>query len=69
MGSELQSRAISTATNDFEGSGSFENISAGKYYLIGVTQTRSGIAIWNLPVNTGDQTILVDQSNAAYVSE
>jgi hypothetical protein len=69
MGSELQSRAISTATTDFEGNGTFENISAGKYYLIGVTQTRGGIAIWNLPVNTGDQTILVDQSNAAYVSE
>jgi hypothetical protein len=61
--------AISTLTTDFDGNGSFENISAGKYSLIGVTQTRGGIAIWNMPVTTSEQTILVDQGNAAYVSQ
>ena len=60
--------AVSTVTTDFEGNGAFENITANKYYLIGATQTRKGVAIWSLPVNTGDETILLDQNNAAYVS-
>jgi hypothetical protein len=60
--------ALSTVTTDFEGNASFKNLAPGTYYLIGVAQTRSGVAIWNTPVAPGDETILIDQHNAAYTS-
>jgi hypothetical protein len=58
--------AITSVTTDFEGNATFKNVADGTYYLIGVTQTRSGVAIWNMPVTPSDETILVDQNNAAY---
>jgi hypothetical protein len=60
--------AVATATTGFEGNASFKDLSPVTYFLIGVTQTRSGVAIWNTPVTPGDETVLVDQSNAAYTS-
>ncbi len=63
----VRSRAISIATTDFEGNAKFENVPTGSYYIIGITQTRSGIALWNLQVNAGDSVIL-DQNNAAFIS-
>ncbi len=63
----VKPNAISSMTTDFEGTGKFENVPTGTYYLIGITQTRSGVAIWNVKVNAGDNIIL-DQNNAAYTS-
>lgn len=60
--------AVSFATTDFDGNASFKNLSPVTYYLIGVAQTRSGVVIWNTPVTPGDETVLVDQTNAAYTS-
>lgn len=57
---------VSTATTDFNGDALFESVPIGSYYLIGIAPTRSGMAVWNLPVKTGmNQTILLDQNNAA----
>lgn len=56
---------VSTATTDFNGDAKFESVPSGSYYLIGIAPTRSGMAVWNLPIKiTQTQTIMLDQSNA-----
>ena len=56
---------VKTVTTDFDGKAVFEDIPTGNYFLYGRAQTRSGWAIWSLPIKTeGTQTILLDQDNA-----
>lgn len=65
----VESQAISNATTDFEGNAKFESVPSGTYYIIGLAQTRGGIAIWNVKVDTNENTtIILDQNNAAYAS-
>lgn len=65
----IQANAISSVTTDFDGAAKFENIPSGTYYIIGIAQTRSGMDVWNLRINTNEtQTIFLDQSNTSYKS-
>lgn len=61
----LQPYIVTQATTDFDGAARFEGLGSGPYYLVGMTQTRGGFAVWNLKVNAGD-TVMLDQNNAAY---
>lgn len=56
-----------TITTDFEGKGSFQNVSQGQYFLFGMSNTRGGFAIWNLQTNiaAGRGSLILDQKNAA----
>lgn len=58
---------VSSITTDFEGSGKFENVPLGKYFLVGFTTLRDEkqFVLWTLPVEvTADnQTILLSQIN------
>lgn len=57
-------RAVST---DFEGNATFENVPTGVYYIYGITQTRSGYAVWSYKVSTDEnKTVLLDNKNALY---
>lgn len=57
---------VSTATTDFQGNATFENVPSGKYTIHSIAQTRGGFAMWYLPVDldSNNQIILLDQSNA-----
>ena len=70
--SRLQEQAIkphivNTATTDFEGNATFENVPEGTYYIYAVTETRGGIAVWSYKVSTNEnKTVLLDNKNAVY---
>lgn len=58
---------VETVNTDFEGNATFDNIPMGVYYLYGVTQTRSGYAVWSYKVSTRENsTVLLDNKNALY---
>ena len=58
---------VKTVNTDFEGNATFENVPQGDYYIYGVTETRSGYAVWNYRVSTQDnKTVLLDNKNAIY---
>ena len=58
---------VKTVDTDFEGDATFENVPDGVYYIYGVTETRSGYAVWNYKVSTQEnKTVLLDNKNAIY---
>lgn len=63
----LKPHIIQSVITDFGGKGSFEPVPAGTYYLMGVTETPRGYAIWNLKVDLklGQNSVTLDQNNAA----
>lgn len=67
----LDKRAAGTVTTDFSGNGRFRHVPPGRYYLVGITHTRTGPALWNLEVTLkpGPETVLLDQNNAAELQE
>jgi hypothetical protein len=70
MRATIEPHIIQTVTTDFDGSGRFDNLHAGTYYVVGVAETRGGFAVWNLKVEVGrsTDTIILDQNNAHYAS-
>jgi hypothetical protein len=63
----IEQHAIQKVSTDFSGKAQFSDIKPGNYYIMGLSSTRRGFAIWNLPVEVkaGQNSILLDQSNAA----
>lgn len=63
----LQPHIKATVTTDFSGNAQFQPVPAGTYYVLGITETRGGFAIWNLKVEikSGQNQITLDQNNAA----
>ncbi|MDQ3816459.1 MAG: carboxypeptidase-like regulatory domain-containing protein [Acidobacteriota bacterium] len=59
---------VSTATTDFEGNATFENVPEGTYYIYAITETRGdGFAVWSYKVSTDEtKTILLDNKNAIH---
>jgi hypothetical protein len=58
---------VKTVTTDFEGNAIFENVPEGDYYIYGVTETRSGYAVWSYKISTNEsKTVLLDNKNATY---
>lgn len=59
---------VSTATTDFQGNATFENIPSGKYTIHSIAQTRGGFVVWYSPVSleSNNQTVFLDQNNAIY---
>jgi hypothetical protein len=56
-----------TVHTDFEGNATFENVPEGVYYIYGLTETRSGYAVWSYKVSTQEnKTVLLDNKNAIY---
>ena len=69
LGREVEAAAIGAMTTDFEGNAKFAPVPSGVYYIIGVTETRSGVAIWNVRVDLTDSTtVILDQNNTAYMN-
>jgi len=62
----LREHAIDSTTTGFEGKAQIEDISPGTYYLVGFTETRQGVAAWNLKteVQSGENAFILDQDNA-----
>jgi hypothetical protein len=63
----IKEHIVATTTTDFEGSGKFENVPTGNYFLVGTTTTRSKgeYVLWNLPVEikADNQPLLLSQKN------
>jgi hypothetical protein len=64
---EIQPHIRQSITTDFNGNGRFNAVPVGTYYLMGITKTRKGYAVWNLAVEVkpGENQIILDQNNAA----
>lgn len=64
--STIKSEAAYSVTTDFNGKAKFENVKPKSYYLVGITETKGGFAIWNLPVEVknGENSVVLDQNNA-----
>lgn len=59
---------IQTATTDFQGRATFENIKSGDYWIMGVTETRADFAFWNqkVSIKPGENKVFLSQENALY---
>jgi hypothetical protein len=68
----IKEHIIASTTTDFEGSGKFENVIMGSYFLVGTTTTRSKgeYILWNLPVEikADNQTLLLSQKNGTVMA-
>jgi len=62
----IQSHIVQSVTTDFSGKAQFEGVPSGRYYIMGVTETRGGFAFWNLRVDVkpGKNSVVLDQNNA-----
>jgi hypothetical protein len=63
----IKQHAVQTVSTDFSGKAQFTDIKPGNYYITGLSGTRGGFAVWNLPVEVkaGQNSVLLDQNNAA----
>lgn len=63
----IKAHLVSSVSTDFAGKAQFADLKPGSYYLAGLTSTRKGFAIWNLPVEVkaGQNSVFLDQNNAA----
>jgi hypothetical protein len=63
----FRSDTVATTMTDFEGNGKFENLTPGKYFVVGFTTTRkeNEFVLWNVPVTVKqeNQTVLLSQMN------
>ncbi len=48
--SELEKHTVKTVTTDLQGKAKIEELEPKNYYIFGMTETRSGNAIWDLPI-------------------
>jgi hypothetical protein len=64
----LKPHIVQSIATDFTGKAQFASAPAGTYYLMGASKTPRGMAFWNLKVelNSGQNSITLDQNNAAY---
>jgi hypothetical protein len=63
----LKPYIVKKVKTDFEGNATFENVPDGNYYIYGITETRSGYAVWNYAVSTNEsRPVLLDNKNAIY---
>ena len=64
-----QPYVVATAETDFKGLARMAGLRAGRYWLMGMAETRAGIAFWSLPVTVRPwrtSQILLDQNNALF---
>ena len=56
-----------TVTTDFNGNAEFDPVPFGTYYVVAVTETRGGFAVWDfkVDVHAGKNQVTLDQHNAA----
>lgn len=67
FGEAIKPYIVKTVTTDFEGKATFESVPEGTYYIHGVTETRSGYAVWSYKISTNaSKTVLLDNKNAVY---
>jgi len=62
----FQSHVVSSTTTDFDGTGSFENVPKGIYFLTGYTTTKGGgIVAWSLKIDTESMPhpLVLDHNN------
>jgi hypothetical protein len=59
---------IQSVQTDFNGQAKFNNLKPGRYWLIGMTETRAAFAFWNVSVSVGwgENKLLLDQNNSMY---
>ena len=63
----LKSHYLGEFETDFNGKAEYKFTKTGSFWVFGITQTRKGHAIWNVPVElkSGQNKIILDQNNAA----
>lgn len=63
----IKAHLVSSVSTDFAGKAQFTDLKPGSYYLVGLSSTRKGFAIWNLAVEVkaGQNSVFLDQNNAA----
>jgi hypothetical protein len=63
----IKAHLVSSVSTDFAGKAQFTDLKPGSYYLAGLSSTRKGFAIWNVPieVKAGQNSLFLDQNNAA----
>jgi hypothetical protein len=63
-----ESHIVQTAETDFKGQAEFKNLTPRDYWIVGITETRSSVAIWNhkVTVKRGENKVMLDQNNALY---
>jgi hypothetical protein len=60
---------VKSVDTDFKGQATFDNIPSGTYWILGLAETRGGVALWSTKVEVGTWSttrVLLDQNNAAY---
>lgn len=59
---------VNEVVTDFSGIAEFKDVKPGTYYLMGITETRKGIAFWNVEVGIkrGDNQLILSQENALH---
>ena len=64
----IKLHTIQSATTDFSGKAEFQPVKPKVYYIMGVTETRGGVAIWNLrtEIKPGKNGVVLDQNNAEF---
>lgn len=57
-----------TSTTDFQGKASFPPLAPATYWILFIAPTRSGVAMWSLPITLelGENRILLSQDNALF---
>ncbi len=65
----LIQKRVQSVTTDFTGKATFKPVIPGQYYIFGVTATRGGVAVWNIPIQIeiGENSLTVDQNNAVSI--
>jgi hypothetical protein len=65
---EIAPHFLKEVVTDSEGKIVIDDISAGDYWIMGVTETRDDYAFWNQKVTVvaGENRLLLDQNNALY---
>jgi hypothetical protein len=63
----IKAHIVITGTTDFSGKLELKDLKPGNYFVYLITQTRSGYALWNVPleIKAGRNSLSIDNTNAA----
>ena len=64
---EIKKQSVKSTNTDLQGKARFEGLEYKRYYIFGMTKTRGGFCVWDLPIEIKEvkQSIILDQKNAS----